>query len=584
MGWRRVGKRSLLGWRHGIAAGALLLASSCAVPANQGTADAAAVAAASGPPSPLGSYLAARHAQEDHDYDSAARLMEQALADDPNNFDLVRRTFVLRVSDGRVAEAVPLAQRLVELDGNSGLAAIVLLVEDIRAGKLDAAAQRAQGLARAGPQRYAMPLLTAWIEAGRRNGVLARQALDQMGDLKGLEPLRALHLGMVADFTDDIDTAQGAFDQLVAAQTEPTYRVVEVAGNFYERRGRGAEATQLYQRFAASDGETGIAAAGLKRIAAGQVPDRLITTPQQGAAEALFDLASLLNQRDTIDASLIYDRLALELQPNFPLAQLLAAEIRDGQGRTEDALAFYRAVDPKSPLAWSARLRAALALDALDRSDEAAANLRAMAAERPGDDEALVELGDVLRSHDHYDAAAQAYDQAIQRLPKVDAEAWRLYYDRGVAFERSGQWPRAEADLQRALALQPDEPMVLNYLGYSWIDKGENLPDAMKMIQRAVELRPNDGYIVDSLGWAYYRTGDVAKATELLERAIELLPEDPTINDHLGDVYWSAGRLTEARAQWRRALQFGPDAGDVKGIETKLDRGLDKTPQAMRGG
>ena len=351
-----------------------------------------------------------------------------------------------------------------------------------------------------------MPLLTAWIEAGRQHPAPARQALDQMGDLKGLEPLRELHLGMIADYADDIDAAQAAFDKLVASQAEPTFRVVEVAGNFYERRGRSAEATKLYQSFASADGETGIAAAGLKRIAAGQVPARIIATAQQGAAEALFDLASLLNQRDTVDASLIYVRLALDLQPNFPLAQLLAAEIRDGQGRTDDALAFYRAVDPNSSLAWSARLRAAIALDALDQTDAAVAELKAMAAERPNDDEPLVELGDVLRAHNRFDAAAQAYDQAIARLPKVDAGAWRIFYDRGVALERSGQWPRAEADLKHALALSPDEPLVLNYLGYSWIDKGENLPDAMKMIQRAVELRPNDGYIVDSLGWAYFRT------------------------------------------------------------------------------
>jgi tetratricopeptide (TPR) repeat protein len=292
----------------------------------------------------------------------------------------------------------------------------------------------------------------------------------------------------------------------------------------------------------------------------------------------------VLNQRDTVDAALIYARLALEIEPNFALAQLLAGEIRDSEGRTDDALALYRSVDPNSPLSWSARLRAALALDTLDRTDEAVTALKAMAAERPNDEDCLVELGDVLRSHERYPEAAQAYDQAIARMPKGDENAWRLYYDRGVAFERSGQWPRAETDLQRALQLSPDQPLVLNYLGYSWIDKGQNLNDALKMIERAVELRPNDGYIVDSLGWAYYRLGQLPKATQYLERAIELLPEDPTINDHLGDVYWRDGRLSEARFQWRRALQFGPEPADAKTIETKLDRGLEKAPQAMSGG
>ena len=573
-------------WR-GIAAAALVAAlGSCSAPVAppRATDDSAKVVTAPDVPSPLGSYLAARHAQEIHDYDNAARLMEKALADDPGNFDLVRRAFVLRVSDGRIAEAVPLAERIVDLDGNSGLAAIVLLVEEIKAGKFEDAAERAKTLSRSGPQRFAMPLLTAWIEVARQHPVPARQALEQMGDLKGLEPLRDLHLGMIADFADETDAAQSAYDKLLSAEGRPTFRVVQVVGNFLERHSRSETAKQLYQRFATEEDETGIAAAGLARIAAGQVPDRLITTPQQGAAQALFDLASLLNQRDTIDASLIYARLALELAPDFPLAQLLAAEIRDTQDRTEDALALYRAVDPKSPLARSARLRAAAALDSLGKTDEAVAALKAMSAEYPSDSEPLVELGDVLRAHNRYPEAAQAYDQAIQRLPKTEANSWRLFYDRGVAFERSGQWPRAEADLKHALELSPDEPLVLNYLGYSWIDKGENLQDALKMIQRAVELRPTDGYIVDSLGWAYYRLGDWAKATQFLERAIELLPEDPTINDHLGDVYWRGGRLDEARYQWRRALQFGPEPGDAKTIETKLDRGLEKPPQAVSGG
>jgi Flp pilus assembly protein TadD len=273
-----------------------------------------------------------------------------------------------------------------------------------------------------------------------------------------------------------------------------------------------------------------------------------------------------------------------ELEPKFALAQLLAGEIRGLQKRTSEALQLYGSIDPASPLSWSARLRVALALDALDRTDEATALLRTMAAERPTRSEPLIEEGDLLRAHNRFDEAGHAYDAAIARLGNIDGRAWRLFYDRGIVLERSGQWPRAEADLKHALELQPDQPLVLNYLGYSWIDKGENLPEALKMIERAVELRPNDGYIVDSLGWAYYRLGDLNRATQHLEHAIELLPEDPTINDHLGDVYWRTGRLAEARYQWRRALQFKPEADETKTIETKLDHGLEKPPQSVSGG
>jgi len=428
-----------------------------------------------------------------------------------------------------------------------------------------------------------MPLLDAWIALGRQNPDAAQKALDQIGSLRGLEQLRDLHLALIDDYADRVEEAASVYKRLVTDASQPTWRVIEVAGNFFERHGDSAEARRLYERYAASDTETDAAAAGLKRIAAGIVPPRIIAAPREGAAEALFDLASLLNSRETVDAALIYARLSLELEPHFALAQLLAGEIREEQNRTPDALALYRSVDPASPLYWAARLRVALALDALGQTDEAKAELQKMADEQPTRPEPLVELGDILRGHDQFAEAVHAYDAAIARLGTIDKSSWRILYSRGVALERSNQWPRAEADLKRALELKPDQPLVLNYLGYSWIDKGENLSEALKMIERAVQLRPSDGYIVDSLGWAFYRLGNLSKATELLEHAIELLPEDPTINDHLGDVYWRTGRVVEARYQWRRALLFGPEEKEVKDIELKLDRGLGK-PATVSGG
>ncbi|HXP29874.1 MAG TPA: tetratricopeptide repeat protein [Stellaceae bacterium] len=539
--------------------------------------------AASKPMSALGSYLAARHAQDQHDYTDAARFMDRALVGDPDNLELARRTFVLRVSEGQISEAVPLARRLIEIEPKSGLAGLVLLTEAIKDDKFDEAARLAAAMPREGAERFAMPLLDAWIALGRQNPEAAQKSLDQIGSLRGLEQLRDLHLALIDDYADRVEEAASAYKRLVAGEAQPTWRVIEVAGNFFERHGGSAEAGRLYERYAASDTETDAAATGLQRIAAGTVPPRIIATPRQGAAEALFDLASLLNRRETIDAALIYVRLCLELEPRFALAQLLAGEIREEQNRTPEALALYRSVDPASPLYWASRLRVALALDALDQTDEAKAELQKMADERPMRPEPLVELGDILRGHNQFAEAVRAYDAAVARLATIDKSSWRILYARGVALERSNQWARAEADLKRALELEPDQPLVLNYLGYSWIDKGENLSEALKMIERAVQLRPRDGYIVDSLGWAFYRLGNMSKATELLEHAIELLPEDPTINDHLGDVYWRTGRPVEARYQWRRALLFGPEAQEGKNIELKLNRGLGE-PATVSGG
>ncbi len=538
------------------------------------------------PMSALGAYLAARHGQQVRDYTHAAQYMSHALAADPDNFDLLRRTFVLRVSEGRVADAVPLAQRIVTVDQGAGLAQLVLMVQEAKAGDFAAAAARARSLPAEGAQRLAGPLLLAWCELGAQRPEPALEALKGLDQLHGVQMLKDLHAALIADGADRVEDADQAYGRALGDQQRLTWRTVELAGNFYERHGRGDEARRLYERLGTREQNGEITGEALQRVAQGTVPPRIIATPRDGIAEALFDLASVLDQRETLDASLVYARVALDLRPDFALAQLLVGEIDEDQRHTAEALAQYRAIDPKSPLGWAARLRAAIALDALDQTEEAAAELRRMAAERPQDPEPLVELGDLLRARNRFSDAVGAYDAAIARIGTAEPAQWRLYYSRGAALERSGQWARAEGDLKRALELQPDQPLVLNYLGYSWIDRGEHLAEGLNMVKRAVELRPDDGYIVDSLGWAYYRLGEFGNATQLLEKAIELLPEDPTVNDHLGDAYWQEGRVVEARYQWRRALQFKPEADQVPTIENKLDRGIAKLPAAAvtRGG
>jgi tetratricopeptide (TPR) repeat protein len=570
----------VLARRTAVMAASLLALTSCAATPPK---PAAAAVTDPAPTSPLGNYLAALHAQREFDYPHAAAFIEKALAADPGNFALMRRAFLLRLSEGHVAEAASLARRLVDLDGNFGLPGLVLMTEDIKAGDFAGAVKQADAVPHDGAQRYAVPLLRAWSELGLHRPAPALQALDAMGPLNGLEPLKELHAALIADYADRVDEAEAGYKKLLSQSTPTTWRVVEVVGNFYERHGRAEAARRLYERFAQGS-DPSLVAPGLQRIAKGVVPPRLVASPRAGAAEALFDLASLLDRRETADASLIFARLALDIEPKLALAQMLVGEIEEDHHHTAAALQHYQAVDSASPLSWSARLRAAQALDALGRTDEAAAQLKAMASERRDRPEPLVELGAVLRGRSRFADAVSAYDAAVARIAHPQSKDWRLFYSRGVALERSGQWPRAEADLKHALALSPDQPLALNYLGYSWIDKGENLSKALKMVERAVELRPDDGYIVDSLGWAFFRLGNFPRAAQLLERATELLPEDPTINDHLGDAYWRTGRLAEARYQWRRALQFKPDADEVKTIETKLDRGLGKPPATVSGG
>ena len=560
----------------------LLVIATFVLPFAAGAPSRPAAAQTVGEGSAVGSYLAGRVAQQRRDYEAATRFFARALAADPQEYDLLLRTFRLEASEGRMDRAIDFAKKVIAVDAKEPVANLVLTLEKAKAGDFDTAWSEAEDLPDDGLHRLATPLVQAWIKVGQGLPGPAVQELDTLGQIRGLTTLKDLHTALIADFAGRKEEAESWYEAVLRAGPRLTWRVVDLAGNFYERSGRAEDAKKLYERFAAESSGSEQAEAALQRLnAAGQPPLRRIGTPLAGLAEALVDLASMLNQQETLDLGLLYGRLALFLKPDLALAQLIVADILDGQRRPAQALELNRAIPQDSPYSWSARLRAAANLEALGNTDESITTLRAMAAERPTRAQPLIQLGDLFRAKQRYTESAEAYEAALARVETPEQRHWSLFYSRGIALERSGQWEKAEASLQKALELQPEQPYVLNYLGYSWVDKGVRLQEAFRMIERAVQLRPNDGYIVDSLGWAHYRLGNWDEAAKFLERAVELRPQDPTINDHLGDVYWRQGREGEARSQWRRALLFKPEPEEVKAIETKLEKGLAPPQQAQ---
>ncbi|MGA9947996.1 MAG: tetratricopeptide repeat protein, partial [Xanthobacteraceae bacterium] len=274
------------------------------------------------------------------------------------------------------------------------------------------------------------------------------------------------------------------------------------------------------------------------------------------------------------DLALIYLQLALYLQPSHPMALLSLGDLYEDLKKPDLAIKAYERVPANSSLSRNAEIQMAVDLDALDRTDEAKQRLQRVIAQRPKDTEAIIELGNIQRTRKDFAGCADTYSKAIDTVPNPEKSNWVVFYFRGICYERSHQWPPAEADMKKALELFPEQPLVLNYLGYSWVDQGVHLDQGMDMIRRAVEQRPDDGYIVDSLGWAYFRTGNYDEAVKNLERAVELKPEDPTINDHLGDAYWRVGRMLEAHFQWSHAKDLKPDPDDLPKIEAKLQNGL----------
>ncbi len=533
---------------------------------------------------PFGAYLAGRHAQHTRDYQAAVNWFEDALRADPQSPELVTRTFLMEASVGRFARAQKLAESELKINSTDAMAELVLLIDRIAAGDKAGALNRAEALPEDGVHRFVRPLARAWTHMAVGDVPGADSALGELDKFNGFGPLKYYQLGLIYDFAGRADLAEENFKKTLETTGQLNWRLTDAMANFYRRHGRADEAQSLYQRFVKDNAGSELAESVLASKPVG-VPPPLIGSAEDGLAEALFDLASVVNQPETLDLALLYGRCALELRPHMVLAQLLLADVLSAQDKPELSLAILAEIPLSSPYWWSARLRVAANLEMLDRTDEAIARLREMAAEAPTRAGADMQLGDLLRGKKRFSEAVDAYDEAIQRSQASGMpERWSLFYSRGIALERSGQWQRSETDLLRALELKPDQPLVLNYLGYSWIDRGENLERGLKMIEKAVELRPEDGYIVDSLGWAHYRLGDYSSAVQYLEKAIELVPEDPTINDHLGDAYWQSGRAVEARYQWRRALQFGPQDDEIKPIQAKLDGGTVPTAAGARGG
>lgn len=530
-------------------------------------------------PSFAGSYLAGQHAAVLRDLDMAADFMAAALEFQPDNHELLRRTFYLMAGEGRFEEADALAGRVLERYPDDPITGLYLMERAFRAGKYAEAEAYLGKTPRRGLNAYLRPLFLAWTQFAQGAEEQAAATMGSLAKAEGFEAIYKYHLALLYDLGGKVDSAEGNYVTAMGNHSL-ALRIVEALGNFYERENRGEEARTLYEQYISDDSISLILSEGRDRIDRGETPKPLVRSPEEGLAEVFYNLSLLLHQQSALyqqngyGFELIFARLAMGLRKDFNDARVLVAEIYETQGRHRAAIRMYEQIPPETAWGWLGRLRIARNYDLLDEDDRAVRLLKKMAKERPDRIDVLVELGTLLRMRERFPEAIRAYDKAIQRTKKIEPRHWTLFYARGIALEQSDAWEAAEADLLRALELQPNQPYVLNYLGYSWLEKGQKLDRAQRLIERAVELRPKDGYIVDSLGWALYRIGKYAEALPHLELAAQLRPHDPIINDHLGDVYWQVGRRYEARFQWQRAIAFDANAELRASIESKLKVGL----------
>lgn len=522
-----------------------------------------------------GSYLAGRHAERMRDYPAAIEFLSRTLRDDSENLDVLRQLFLLTVAEGQMDLALDLAPRVREVAPTEPLPAMIATLDAFGGGYYADTLEMLSTGEDYGLNQIVMPFVEAWALAGlgRREDALA--ALTQDDAPSGLESLYSANKGLILEYLGDTEGAEAEYMAAQGAEGNSSFALAAALGSLYERAGRIDEARAVYLAFADTTLSHRMMEPALARLDGGSEPIPNRATPSAAVSDLLFSVASSLSQEGNDIFAYVFSRLSLHLDPQNGLALSLVAQGLQMQERHEEAIDVYASIPLTSPIGFSARLSMADAMNQFGRTDEAIASLEELASTYTDDYAPLAAIGNFLRGEEEFAGAVEAYDRAFARIPEVTHEHWTMLYYRGIALERAGMWDRAEADFLQALEFEPDQPFVLNYLGYSWVEQGKNLDEARAMIESAVAQRPRDGFIVDSLGWVLYTLGQYEEAVPHLERAVELAPADAVINDHLGDALWRVGRKMEARFQWQRASELEPDEDLAEMLVLKLENGLE---------
>lgn len=528
--------------------------------------------------SSYGQFLAGQAALRDGKSKEAATYFGTAavLGDDPGV--LGERSFTALLLAGEITRAAAVAP--TEADATEAvkrLGVLTRVVESLANGKGKDAQLLLISQPLGFPHQQAAALLAPWAAAaaGDSEGAIVQPTLrsDKLVQYFGQQGQARLF-----ERAKRYDEAETDYKALVSNAATASIFTLDY-GAFLERRKRHADALALYDNaLRTAPNDTGLLRARARAAAKGAPPT--LPTLRQGAAEGLVACAATFAGERQTQFALAYLRLALRLDPARDEAWVLVGDLLNQSEDPKGAIEAYAHVPPGSPHYASAQSKTAWAWNDMGDKTKALEVAKAASVAAPNDRDASVALADLLRAGGQWNESVAVLDPIIAREDATPD--WRLLYLRAVALEQAKRWPEAERDLKAALKANPDEPELLNFLGYTWIDRNENLAEALGMVQKAVAARPQSGAMLDSLGWAYYRLGDYKTAVEKLEAAVEMEPGDPDVNGHLGDAYWKVGRKTEAEFQWRRVLTLEPDDKQKAEAEAKLKNGLGATGPANK--
>lgn len=526
-----------------------------------------------------GAYLAGRVALFNSDFDDAATYYARALARDPGNPALMEHVVTAQLALGRINAALPVANRMDDAGLSSQVANMVITADLIASGDYTALLDRISETDGISP--LVDGLMIGWAQMGAGAVAKALAQFDTVAQDNGLRGFAMYHKALALASVGDFESAAAIFADTSQGSAILSRRGALAYAEILSQLDRNGDASDMLRDAFGPGADPAVGDIILRLDGGETLPFTHIRSPRDGMAEIFFSIGVVLNGETSSDYALIYARMATFLRSDHNDAILLSAELLDDMGQYDLAVRTYKQVPADSPDYNAAELGRAEALRRAEKPDAAIEVLEQLAVDYPNQGSIYSALGGLFRAQEDYASASDAYDKALEFTPEGSRNRWFLLYARAISYERQDAWEQAEADFRAALDLNPEQPQVLNYLGYSLVEKQEKLDEALDMIKRAVAARPDSGYIVDSLGWVLYRLGRYDEAVGHMEKAVALMPVDAVVNDHLGDVYWAVGRIREAEFQWRRALSFiDPDDTDSEAdpdrIRRKLDVGLDQ--------
>lgn len=512
----------------------------------------------------VGQYLSGYHAVKNKDYDKASSFFSESLATDTSsNPQLQSRAMLLLLVSGKFSEAFQIAEEL-NTDDESSIAGLTLVVAEVEKDNFTKANNILVNLAKHEQNSIIHQILHAWVKLGMGNKMSALSTMARIQKEQKIEPLVSYHYALIAELAGNKELANKLHQQILKSESLPN-PVAAAAWHFYQDQENPQKTLELIES-KVNDIE-----------AVKNYPD--INTAKDGIAQAFLGIASIIMTEYRSDKAAAFFRLALYLDPNMNEAKMLLGSILIGEGDYKSANEILLKIDKDSNLSDYAKLAIARNFESLGQDAKAKQYFEGLMNSETTKIEALVSLGDIKRKEKDFASAIDYYNKAIDEIEKdgedkIEKKYWAVYFAKGVAHERNKQWQQAEVDMQKALKLQPNQPDVLNYLAYTWIDMNIKLEEAKDMVELAFQQRPEDAHIIDSVGWSWFKLGDFDKAVKYLEVAATQMPYDPTVNDHLGDVYWMLGRETEAKFQWQRALDNDPEERFIESIKAKLANGI----------